>query len=483
MDLCLSIQVYTLTQPGVANRLRHLHRLSPSAFFILSFAFFLSSLLPYLPCHILFPPSSSSSLLPLSILFVYSTDVYPLLTSLSPTMLCHSFLLIGAIALRASAVLVVPGFDGESAPSHDQLMGILPLSSHTPYYQQVDLLCTECPFRESGEDGKVSWTDGSQTSLVSLPLPVSLPRPIHRISLLTTLKSMNFSIDDSILLANGRQIFPPPPPARITAVQHRVLDGAESEPIPLGYALEVMPLAASSDEPGVELLSIRFTVLDLDGRPVPLNTVAIGLIHDGKGNFYIAKTEIEETAPDHASWKQCRGKPTCLRKLLLGRIRGLIASAKARIIGMASKVSGSKGCHGRPIPRPDGDSPDSPFWAQGHPDHTNPAHGGHPRPYMHHMHHAGWERTVLRVVRFILIPATLGVLAGLTASALGMLFGQVIVSLWLRYRRSHPKQPSAHMEQGTEFEKQGLMVETRDDLPPAYVDDSCASEELPSEKD
>ncbi|RJE26897.1 hypothetical protein PHISCL_00809 [Aspergillus sclerotialis] len=367
-------------------------------------------------------------------------------------MFLRSLLVAGAVALRANALLVVPGLGGETVSPQDEIMGILPLSSQTPYYQQVDLFCTECPFRESGEDGEVSWTDGAQTSL-----------------------SLNFSIEDSFLLANGHQIFPPPPPARITAVQHRVQDGAESEPIPLGYALEVIPVAASFEDPGLELLAVRFTVLDLDGRPVPLNTVAIGLIHDGKGNFYIAKTDIEDTAPSSVSWKQCRGKPNCLRKLLFVRMQALFASARARLLGMASKLRGSKGCHKLSPPN----AGNSPFWAQGHAGHGRPEHAGH----MHHMHHAGLERTVSRIVRFILIPATLGVLAGLTASALGMLVGQVVVSLWLWYRRSKSQQPNANLEEGTEFEKQGLMAESSDDLPPAYTDDESAPEVASAEKD
>lgn len=82
-------------------------------------------------------------------------------------MFLRSLLVAGAVALRANAVLVVPGIEGETVSPHDEIMGILPLSSETPYHQQVDLFCTECPFRESGEDGEVSWTDGAQTSLVS----------------------------------------------------------------------------------------------------------------------------------------------------------------------------------------------------------------------------------------------------------------------------------------------------------------------------
>lgn len=291
------------------------------------------------------------------------------------------------------------------------------------------------------------------------------------------MKSLNFSVEDALLLANGRQIFPPPP-ARVIAVQRRVEDDAESEPVTLGYALEVTPMAESADESGLELLSIRFTVLDLDGRPVPLDTVVIGLIHDGEGKFYIAKTDIEETAPKHVSWKQCSGKPNCLRKLLADRIRTLFAAAKSRVLGIASKMPGSKGCHrNSPIARPDGGSP---VWAQGHPGQMQPGHADGPHDHMHMMHHR-WGRIISRIVRIILIPATLGVLAGWTAGALGMLVGQMIISLWMRYRRSNSQQANSHLEPGTESEKQSLMVVPADDLPPAYADDS--SEERMLEKD
>lgn len=91
-------------------------------------------------------------------------------------MFLRSFLVAGAVALRANALLVVPGLEGDVALPQDELMGILPLSSHTPYHQEVDLLCSVCPFRESGEDGKVSWTDGTETSLVSFSSTASFLR-------------------------------------------------------------------------------------------------------------------------------------------------------------------------------------------------------------------------------------------------------------------------------------------------------------------
>lgn len=96
------------------------------------------------------------------------------------------------------------------------------------------------------------------------------------------------------------------------------------------------------------------------------------------------------------------------------------------------------------------------------------------------MHHGGLHHTVSRVLRFIVMPAALGILAGLAASALGMLIGQVVVFFWLRYRRSTtPKNSNAAaatpatMEQGTLSEKEGLMAaaaESTDNLPAQYFD-------------
>lgn len=284
-------------------------------------------------------------------------------------------------------------------------------------------------------------------------------------------QSFNFSVEGGVLLANGDQIFPPPP-VRVNAVQRRELDGKESEPIPLGHLLEVMPQATPSEEPVIELSTVRFTVLDLDGHPIPVNTIAIVLIRDPAGELFIVNTGIEETTPNRLSWRQCRGRPRCLRKLLFSRIRALIAAAKTRMLEMGSKVSGFKGCHGGPtLPINEPEHGRFSFPAPpAHSDDEQPSvwkgtHHGHARPH----HRAGWERTFSRVVRFVVVPAALGVLAGLAASALGMLVGQAIVFLWLRYRRSGPEQSAVQMEQGTDSEKQALMT---DDLPPQYEEDN-----------
>jgi hypothetical protein len=322
---------------------------------------------------------------------------------------------------------------------------------------------------------------------------------------------LDFTIEDNRLLANGRQIFPPVPPSPIRAVQ-QLEDGEASEPMPVGYALEVMPLGSPDDTPGTDLLDIRFTILDLETHPVPVDTVAITLIQDPAGELYIAKTEIEKTAPppERLSWKKCDGKPKCLQELLFTRVRGLLAAAKDRVLGMAGK-GGRKDCHGKhkgPMgmgghhgaPKhhdefsPEGMPPFSGFEDfskehHGHHHHHHDegdfggemgdrpprpphGHGGHHHPPPHH---GAFAHTFSRVLRFIVVPAILGVLAGLAASAVGMLVGQAVIFMWQRYRGTKPQEHKAAWEQGEACEKQGLMTETSEtsqDVLPEYNESS-----------
>lgn len=244
--------------------------------------------------------------------------------------------------------------------------------------------------------------------------------------------------------------------------------------MPVGYALEIMPMDIPFDEPGYELLGIRFTVLDLETHPVPLDTVAITVLQGPNGELFIARTEIEQTTPPstRVSWKECHGKVTCLQELLVARVRNLLAGAKTRVLGMAKP--GRKGCHGThkgnkvAHPGPHGPHEDHegldglPFAHFGEkasaPDHHAHGHGfSSAHPHHRHRYHSAFARTFSRIIHFIVIPAILGVLAGLTASAVGMLVGQAVVYIWQRYRGTNRAERKAAWEDGEACEKQGLM--------------------------
>lgn len=63
--------------------------------------------------------------------------------------------------------------------------------------------------------------------------------------------------------------------------------------------------------------------------------------------------------------------------------------------------------------------------------------GSHHGP---HGHHHGFVHSVLafarRIFTFVLLPVMVGVAVGMTASAMGMLVGQAVVILWMKYSRS-----------------------------------------------
>lgn len=253
--------------------------------------------------------------------------------------------------------------------------------------------------------------------------------------------------------------------------------------MPVGYALEVMPVAVPDDASGAVMLDVRFTVLDLDANPVPVDTVAITIAQDPADDFYILNTAIEKTASpaDDLSWKKCAGKKCaakakCLQELLVGRISGLLSGAKERVMNMA-KPAGRKGCHhkhkGHPGPMGghhgshkhqdefdlEGFFPLSELDApKGHSPHH---HGHHPPPPPH----GAFSHTFSRVFRFVVVPAILGVLAGLTASAVGMIVGQAVIFLWRRYRGTTPQVHKAAWEDGNVCEKQGLMTGSEGPLP------------------
>lgn len=59
-------------------------------------------------------------------------------------------------------------------------------------------------------------------------------------------------------------------------------------------------------------------------------------------------------------------------------------------------------------------------------------------------------------LRFFIIPALLGVIGGLLASAVGMLVGQLIVLLWMRFARRGRRGSASSQRRGGE--KDGLLL-------------------------
>lgn len=68
-------------------------------------------------------------------------------------------------------------------------------------------------------------------------------------------------------------------------------------------------------------------------------------------------------------------------------------------------------------------------------------HGGFSNAHAHmNHHHRGWFSTFIagtkRVFSLILFPILVGIAFGVTASAVGMFVGQLVVLLWMKFRRT-----------------------------------------------
>jgi hypothetical protein len=102
------------------------------------------------------------------------------------------------------------------------------------------------------------------------------------------------------------------------------------------------------------------------------------------------------------------------------------------------------------------------------------AAGSH-HPHRHHFRY--WRahrfgKVLHKTLRFFVIPALLGVIGGLMASAVGMLVGNVLIWLWTTlYRRGQRKlgTPRSIVMLVDDEEQDALLIDEKE-LPPAYRD-------------
>ena len=78
-----------------------------------------------------------------------------------------------------------------------------------------------------------------------------------------------------------------------------------------------------------------------------------------------------------------------------------------------------------------------------------------PRPHGQkpHHHHLGMHaamHAIKRIFKHVVLPVMIGVAAGMAASAVGILVGQVIVLVWMKYRRNGKGPAYKRVEQETE---------------------------------
>lgn len=266
--------------------------------------------------------------------------------------------------------------------------------------------------------------------------------------------------DDHFLHINGQPVFPPPKtliPVALTAAQIRTSDQSTTEPLRLGYALEVSQ--TKSDVTDITLHPIQLTILDLNGVAVKVDTVKLDVIQSW-GKLHIARiTRIP--------YAQSPGAGICTTSLC--RLRAIIATRLRQMIDAARTHAGNaktwikNGCSGRKH------APGNVQQDQQNPPHHGHGHHGQGRLrrfFQKTVHFSG------QVIHFFILPALFGVAGGLVACALGMLVGQAVASCMNRRSRRAGAGVAALTADGEiaiSDEEKDVLVENGE-MPPQYED-------------
>lgn len=210
----------------------------------------------------------------------------------------------------------------------------------------------------------------------------------------------------------------------IKARQIRKDTGEQSIEVPLNFAVEMMPPVPSPHKDEISLISIEFTVLGMNGIPVKVNTISLKLIQTpAKDLVIVNQQEIPfEVTPGAESCETARVWSICrLRAIVMARLKSMVQATQEKTDSVQEWVKTRCGAQ-KPHSHP----------------HKHHGHGPHRYHRVGHMLH--------QTFRFFIIPALLGVIGGLAASAIGMLVGQSIVLLVRAYRRSQGRRPLGSIE-------------------------------------
>ncbi|KAF7114575.1 hypothetical protein CNMCM5793_009220 [Aspergillus hiratsukae] len=291
---------------------------------------------------------------------------------------------------------------------------------HTRHFYKIDIPCSHCAF----SDAECSQNPDSKSYV-----------------------TIDFSTDNGTLYANHEPVFPPSLPMQFPAVKHW---DSGVQPVQVAYSLDARPFPA---QPGAllgETFLLKLRLFDLHGRPVTHDLVAVAVSRRTDGTLTIGKVE---RSPFHR-----HGHMTSPWRFLKSHIKPYLD----QLAGAAAEGEGEgePGHHRRPL-------------------HADIYRFKNPASHYHNtMPWSSRDRSFMRLVRPVILPALLGVAAGLCACLVGFVVAKVMISLcrfWylrsgrgIAYREVPVPVPvpaitidSVDMEEGSVSEKESLSRATR----------------------
>jgi len=352
-------------------------------------------------------------------------------------MLLPTFLSTATLALTATAFLVPTEVSDKAVEASNRIA--YALSSPSILGFGVALGCHDCPFAQnSSSSGRPEWTENVASTLL-----------------------MTFTSNGNQILLNGVPFYPVQPTGHPIKVKQVLAPGQGQAPetayegeLGLSYSLEV-----TSRQPIIldaSMVQMSLQILGIEDKMVNVNAINIQAMESG-GEITLQKVQTAIPAVvDNCTTILCKVKAIIISKIILAKIAAMRAAAKiSQGFGTCMAQMGFRPAH-RPQNSGMGMHGGGAKYAGKHDNtpavsaeqlasvqaHTAPSHGhkDFQQSHHHHGHRHGMKKflhAVLRVCKTILIPILIGIAAGMAASAIGMLVGQIVVLLWMRYRRSH----------------------------------------------
>lgn len=308
------------------------------------------------------------------------------------------------------------------------------------------------------------------------------------------------------LYVNGVPLFPidvvaqPPIPFMAHQIRQDIEDEADSAGanVRLSYVASILPPIPSPHKDEISLIHVELTILNMNEIPIPVDTIVVKMVKTPKDGYVIAQIEQipfketpgAEVCEGTRPWSMCR-----VKAIAMDNWSKVMHATKKKAHKIQSWVKEKMGCgkhrgftkhphekHPRPHHKEKHSKPHhDEKHARPHHDekHHRPHHDKKPpcpkHKAKHHKHHDRFHRAghmIRQTLRFFVVPALLGIIGGLTASAIGMLVGQAIVYLWFRTYRNGERGPLRIYEREIALieEEQNRLLDEKDASLPVYED-------------
>ena len=380
-------------------------------------------------------------------------------------MLIASLLTTSALAFTASAFLIpaeVANIDVE-------------VNHHTPDLTHIELPCTNCPYALASErNGKHEWINGVPNILMFSLATEGNRLMLNNIPIFPITRDFT-AIPTAKQLKWGRNV------VELAAMDEKFGKGYEGE-LTLSYSSEFVREQALEDT-DVKVLETKFQVLAIDSELVEVPVMNIQLHRQPDGAVSLPPritavhpaAHIDNVTKKHVQLsisglsfgpstisnggKQC----TTLFCRIVADMMSKVQAAKSKAVHLCQKVKAClcklrlpAGFAKHPPTPPGTDAAEHPHGPQhlgSHHHHMGPGSQPHHRHHHHGLHR--FLHGVKRVFKHFVLPALVGVAAGMAACAVGMLVGQTAMFLWMKARG---KGAYGKVEQAPEYEKEGLVT-------------------------